>query len=304
MTENAVRPDPLSPEPVLLVGAVTWDVVDGERVPGGAVTYAARAATALGVRAYVLVAAGDDADLDAFAEHELAVVRLEQTMTLEHRFEAGIRHQRVLSRPHRGLHPSDMPSGWPRPRTMVLGTLLPDDIDAPAFLDLGVDETALIAQGMQRRIAADGTIEELDAPSEALRSAARSSVTLCLSSDETDRWPAGALADLAGRSRRVVRTLGAAGAEIRTRDGDDDRTLHIPALPATVVDATGAGDVFATALILAVRAGEDVAGRLAAACAAACVERRASAPLSARTELEARAGIAPGANDVRAQGDR
>ena len=80
MTENAVRTDPLSPEPVLLVGAVTWDVVDGERVPGGAVTYAARAATALGVRAYVLVAAGDDADLDAFAEHELAVVRLEQTM--------------------------------------------------------------------------------------------------------------------------------------------------------------------------------------------------------------------------------
>ncbi len=304
MTENAVRTDPLSPEPVLLVGAVTWDVVDGERVPGGAVTYAARAATALGVRAYVLVAAGDDADLDAFAEHELAVVRLEQTMTLEHRFEAGIRHQRVLSRPHRGLHPSDIPSDWPKPRTMVLGTLLPDDIDAPAFLDLAADETALIAQGMQRRVAADGTIEELDAPSEALRDAARSSVTLCLSSDETDRWPEGAVADLAGRSRRVVRTLGAAGAEIQTRDGDGDRTLRVPALPATVVDTTGAGDVFATALILAVRAGEDVAGRLAAACAAACVERRASAPLPARTELEARAGIAPGANDVRAQGDR
>lgn len=304
MTDNAASPDP-----VLIVGAVTWDIVDGERVPGGAVTYAARAATALGVRAYVLIAAGDDANLDAFAEHQLAVVRLEQTMTLEHRFEGSVaetsvRHQRVVSRPHRGLHPSDMPPGWPHPRTMVLGTLLPDDIDAPAFIELGADETALIAQGMQRRIAADGMIEELDVPSEALLDAARPSVTLCLSSQETDHWPAGALAGLAGRSRRIVRTLGAAGAEIRTRDGGDDRTLHIPALPATVVDATGAGDVFATALILAVRAGEDVAGRLAAACAAACVERRASAPLPARTELEARAGLTSGATDVRAQGDR
>ena len=304
MTENAVRDDSHSPDPVLLVGAVTWDVVDGQRVPGGAVTYAARAATALGIRAYVLVAAGDDADLDAFEGHELAVVRLEQTMTLEHRFEAsvfgaGIRHQRVVSRPHRGLHPSDIPSAWPPPRTMVLGTLLPDDIDAPAFLALGAQETALIAQGMQRSIAADGAIEELDAPSEALLDAARPDVTLCLSSDETDRWPAGALGHLAGRSRRIVRTLGAAGAEIRTRDGDDDRTLHIPALPATVVDTTGAGDVFATALILAVRAGEDVAGRLAAACAAAFVERRASAPLPARTELEARAGI-PRSGETRA----
>ena len=187
MTENASSPTSVLPAPVLLVGAVTWDVVGGERVPGGAVTYAARAATALGIRAYALVAAGDDANLDAFAEHELAVVRLEQTMTLEHRFEASVRSQRVVSRPHRGLHPSDLPSNWPPPRTMVLGTLLSDDIDTPAFLELGVEEAALIAQGMQRRVAADGAVEELDAPSEALLAAARSDVTLCLSSQETDR---------------------------------------------------------------------------------------------------------------------
>ena len=301
MTENAAQPDP-----VLIVGAVTWDLVDGQRVPGGAVTYAARAAAALGIRARILLTAGEDADLAAFAGHELAVVRVEQTMTLEHRFRDGARHQRVIARPHRPLHPADLPAPWPRPRTLVLGTLLPDDIDVPAFLALGAEETAVIAQGLQRSVGPDGAIVERDAPSEALLDTARPAATLCLSAEETDRWTAhhpGALGDLVARCRRVVRTLGADGAEVRTRDGDAERILRIPALPAEVIDTTGAGDVFATALILAMRAGDQVAGRLAAACAAACVERRGSAPLPARAELLTRAGLVPADLDG-AQGDR
>ncbi|MEI6136506.1 MAG: PfkB family carbohydrate kinase [Chloroflexota bacterium] len=287
--------DDVSPDPVLLVGAVTWDVVDGERRPGGAVTYAARAATALGVRAYVLAAADADADLEAFAAHELAVVRLEPTMTLEHRFEHGERRQRVAARPDRPLWPGDLPEGWPSSfRTVVLWPLLPDDIDVAGFLEaFPARETALLAQGLQRRVASDGTIEQQAYPTAATRDAVRPGVTLCFSAEETAGWPAIELDRFVARSKRVVRTLGADGAEIRTIAG----TRHVPALEASVVDTTGAGDVFATALILAVRAGEDVAGRLAAACAAACVERPGSAPLPARTELETRAGLTPSTGD-------
>ena len=299
MTENDARP-----EPVLIVGAVTWDVVQGasrlQRVPGGSATFAARTATALGVQAHVLILAGDDANLDAFAGHHLTVARAERTMTLEHRFEDGRRHQRVLAHPGRTLRPSDLPSHWPPSYTMIIGPLVPDDMDVMAFLDLpGPDETAVIAQGIQRRISHDGTMHDLDVVSAGLFHAARPNVALCLSAEETDRWPDGSLEVLVRRAVRVVRTLGAEGAEIRTARG----THHIAPLPAEVVDTTGAGDVFATALILAMRAGEDVAGRLAAACAAACMERRGSAPLPARSELEARAGITPGASFV-AQGDR
>ena len=164
----------------------------------------------------------------------------------------------------------------------------------------------VIAQGLQRFVAPCGEIDDLDDPSVALLDAARPHVTICLSSEETDRWDArhpGALGDLLGLTRRIVRTLGADGADIQTRDGDADRTLHVPALPAEVIDTTGAGDVFATALILAMRAGDQVAGRLAAACAAACVERRGPAPLPARTELLSRAGLVP-ADLPGAQGDR
>ena len=133
---------------------------------------------------------------------------------------------------------------------------------------------------MQRRIAADGTIEDLDAPSEALRDAARPDVTVCLSSDETDRWPAGALGHLVGRSRRIVRTLGAAGAEIRTRDGDEERTLHIPALPATVVDTTGAGDLYAAGFLYGLTNGYDMAraGRVGAIAAAEIISHVGARP--------------------------
>lgn len=313
MPENAVQHHPTSPDPVLIVGAVTWDVVNGERVPGGAATYAARTATALGVRAYILVAAGEDAGLAAFADHELAVVPVEQTMMLEHRFHDGTRQQRVLARPERPLRPSDRPAHWPAPRTMILGPLLPDDIDVAAFLDLdSPEETAVIAQGLQRTVGSDGTIEHLERPSAALLDAARPGVTICLSAEETARWSSDAVDSLVARSRRVVRTLGAGGAEIRTRVAGMDgveRVRQVPALDAAVVDTTGAGDVFATALILAMRTGDEVAERLAAACAAACVERHGSASLPARAELEDRAGITPDSRSDRsgrdgAQGDR
>ncbi|MGE3856251.1 MAG: carbohydrate kinase family protein [Dehalococcoidia bacterium] len=284
MPESAVPSDP-----VLLVGAVTWDIVGGERRPGGAVTYAARVAGALGIRARVLVAAGTEADLDAFAGHELAVVRVEQTMTLEHRTVDGRRHQRVLARPDRPLAVTDLPEAWRHPRTIVLGTLLPGGIEAPDFLDLRAEECGVIAQGLQRVVAPDGAIAEATAPTDALLAVARPDVTLLLSDDDVTGWSAGDLEAVAARCRRFVRTRGARGAEIRDRDG----VRRVEAVAAQPVDTTGAGDVFATALILAMRAGDDVAGRLAAACAAACVERPGSAPLPARAELITRAGLVP-----------
>lgn len=280
--------------PLLIVGPVTWDRFGTRRVPGGAAAYSARTAAALGLRAYVLTTAGADADLDALAGHELAVVPSKRTLTFAHHSAGGARRLRVLAAPDRPLTAADIPAGWPPPRTLILGPLLPDDVDVASFLDaLAPGETALLAQGLQRTVTADGAVAERAGPAPALLAAARDTITLFLSAEETAGWAPGALDTLAARARRLVRTLGAEGAEVRTRDG----VTRAAALPAAAVDATGAGDVFAAAFILAVRAGEDTAGRLAAACAAASVERRGPAPLPARAEIEARmaaAAAAPG----------
>jgi sugar/nucleoside kinase (ribokinase family) len=57
---------------------------------------------------------------------------------------------------------------------------------------------------------------------------------------------------------------------------------------ADPVDTTGAGDVFATAFILALGEGEATAARLAAAYAAAKVEVVGPAPLPDRSTIERR----------------
>lgn len=68
----------------------------------------------------------------------------------------------------------------------------------------------------------------------------------------------------------VVVTHGAAGADLFV----DGRTHHVSACPADEVDPTGAGDVFATAFLIALAQGQDplAAARHGAACAAVVVE--------------------------------
>ena len=73
--------------------------------------------------------------------------------------------------------------------------------------------------------------------------------------------------------------------------------IEVPACAADVVDTTGAGDVFATAFILAMsKLGLDDAGagRLASAYAAASVERIGPVPLPPLGEIEARARMDAG----------
>lgn len=69
------RPDqqysPCSAPAITIVGNVTIDIVDGKRVLGGAVSYAAAVAAAWGQRACIVTAAADDAPLGATFEASL-----------------------------------------------------------------------------------------------------------------------------------------------------------------------------------------------------------------------------------------
>ncbi|MEX2373620.1 MAG: carbohydrate kinase family protein, partial [Dehalococcoidia bacterium] len=194
--------------------------------------------------------------------------------------------------------------GWPEPVTQIQGPLLPDDIDVGDFLDAYPGaEVALLAQGLQRAVLPDGGIAHRAQPASVLLDAARPNVTIFLAAEETVLWPAAALTHLVARAGRVVVTEGERGAVLIDRSG----SRRLPVAAAQPVDATGAGDVFAAAFILAWRAGEQYAGRLAAACAAASVEVRGPAPLPSRAAIEARlpalpAGDVPGGGESASDG--
>jgi len=288
--EQSVEQSLAASSPVWVVGTVTRDLFGATGFPGGAASYIARTCEALGVPASVLIAAGADASLEALEHVAPGALEVVAAQTQTFRHEQDAQGERVLlfaQGTGHTLAPSDVPASWEDPATLLLAPLMPEDIDVLEFIDAyPAAEVGLLAQGLQRAVLPDGqqTIANRAQPSVVLLDAARPNVTVFLSRQETRLWAVGTIEHLAARCARVVVTDGERGATVYTRTGRST----VPAVPAQPVDTTGAGDVFAAAYILGLRAGEQVAGRLAAACAAVAVEVVGPALLPPRAVIESR----------------
>ena len=130
-------------------------------------------------------------------------------------------------------------------------------------------------------------MEEQAHPSDLLMSVISRDSSVFLSDAETRGWSREEFDAVVARSARLVVTHGREGASIH-RDGT---VLRIPPFAAEVVDTTGAGDVFATAFVIALHRldlGEREAGLLASAYAAASVETAGPTPLPPLSEVERR----------------
>ena len=269
----------------MIVGALTIDVFPGRTATGGAVAYAARATAAFGERAGILTVAAANADLTPLATHDVRAVASDTTLSFAHSHVDDHRELRLLSRPSRRLSLAHLPRAWRRPEVLILAPLLDDDIDLLSFAALeGVRHRALLAQGLQRAVGQSSAITMATTPSDALFHPLTRVFNVFLSDQDIADWPAEALDRVARHVRRLVVTRGSAGADIH----DGGPVTHVDATPATVIDTTGAGDVFATALILAEEAGDADAARLASAYAAACVALPGASPLPPRAVVERR----------------
>ncbi len=367
---------------VVIVGAVTRDVFDDREATGGAVTYAARVASAFGIRACVLTtgsradAARLTSDLSVrpepvegrsdspvrpepvegrlpegrgstgsprtetegsprtetedsprtevggsgraaereraltvegragstFGGHEVRWIGSTATLTYRHRFASGARELTLLDRPDRALTAGDLPPEWVDAEVLVLAPLLPDDVDLPSFRMLsGTRERALIAQGLLREATLDEPVRMAEGYPYALFGATSPETSVFLSDEDIAGWPRAAMEAVWSSSRRVVVTRGARGAEVRS----GLQRYHVQATPTArpVVDTTGAGDVFATALILALAGGssEEEAARLASIYAAANIELPGASPLPPLEEARHRLAMSEAAQPGRVQ---
>lgn len=237
------------------VGHVTNDRLASGLAAGGSALYAALAARALGAEARVLTSHGPDFVggplLDGIA---IDVVPAARTTTFENVYDAaGRRRARV---------------------TATAAHLGRPDVDADlVFVCPVVDEVDPIpgaAVGLQGWLRAvdDGGLARPRPLGDAARFAGCRAAFVSeedLAADDEPR----AVAALRAHVPLVVVTRGAAGADIHHGDG----VHHVPAAPADVVDPTGAGDVFATAFLIALRRGETIttAGTYAARAAAVVI---------------------------------
>jgi sugar/nucleoside kinase (ribokinase family) len=277
-----------SPPQMLAIGPYATDVIADERRQGGAVAYAARAARSFGMTLAILTIGDPDSLPSAFDGHDVTVVP-DNTLTFEHTNQGDDRELTVVSQPSRALDASDLPEGWAKAETVMLMPLVPQD-DCKSFADIASDgRRALLGQGLQRALTSSSRVIDRSRPSADLVRTFSRNVTVFLSEQETSAWTYEEMTLAIGRNARVVITRGAAGSDIY---GGGHDPIHIDATPAEPVDTNGAGDVFATAFMIALARGDDdeTAGRLASAYAAASVENVGAAELPPLTAIEARIG--------------
>jgi 1D-myo-inositol 3-kinase len=244
------------------IGHVTNDRLAAGHAPGGSALYGALTAAHLGARARAVTAAAPDfvgAALLATAGVTLEVRPSPQTTSFENRYDdRGERRARVLALAAPLLDPV-------LDADVVLACPVAGEVAASALVRPPGGILAAGLQGWLRRIGPDGEVGrtlDLDAAVFAACDA------LFVSVEDLGPGAPRLVPVLAGAAPILVVTDGARGARLWVAGA----AHRVPACPAVEIDPTGAGDVFAAAFLLALRAGEaPLAAAGFAACAASIV---------------------------------
>lgn len=272
---------------VVVVGHLTLDQTPRGPRPGGAAYYATITAHRQGLRVGLLTSFGPDFPRDALPP-DVSVVTVPSVRTTTFRIGAGrltegrrVRELAILARAT-DLEPDALPEAW---RDVGLGVLCPVAGEVDPALAAAFPETSLVAlpQGWMRARGAGGVVspqpwEDADLVLPHVQAVVVSLEDIEPFQKEALEWfqrvPVGAV------------TRGAEGAILFV---NGDRYGVEPDV-AVEKDETGAGDVFATALLIAYNRDGNAwdAAAVAACCAAASVEGEGVAAIPDRAALEAR----------------
>jgi sugar/nucleoside kinase (ribokinase family) len=267
----------------LMLGHITSDLLpDGSTIPGGTSLYAARTAQRLGRRPGI-VSAKATLPADWPNDVPVATVSHSNAPIFENRYTPNGRIQ-FLHGDAQPLAASDIPTAWRSAPIVHLGPILAETpltlVDA--FPDALIGMTP---QGMMRRWATPFPCQIEYIPFEPAAALLRRVDILVMSIEDVhgDRSVAERYAEHCGI---VALTYGARGADIFIAGNP----IQIPAFPAVEVDPTGAGDVFAAALMVRYHETRDaiVAGYFAAVVAAASVEGLGISAIPDRGTIETR----------------
>lgn len=226
----------------LLIGNITQDITPNGLVMGGTATYSAITAHRLGWRVGVVSRVGPDVDIAGrLPGIEVHAVPSACTTTYENVYHGNVRTQwvRAIADP---LTLDDVPLAWRRASIVHLGPLTQEFEPelARAFPGVLVGATP---QGWLRQWDAQGRVsaKPLPRPHEQLRG-----IQALVFSPEDVAHDTAAMMELVQAVPLAVITHAQEGAVVYTADGP----RALPARPATVVDPTGAGDVFAAAFFI------------------------------------------------------
>jgi len=263
------------------IGHVTLDRFGDVVRPGGAALYAAVTAHRLGLSAGILTSHGDDFPLELIPSRiEVVSVAAEATTRFEHTAHGERRTMRVLLAAG-PLTAADVPEDWREAPLVLLAPVL-GEVDPNVTTAFTNATLAAAAQGWMRGLSADGAVGPVPWPSPEFL---LTDLQAVFASAEDVVGQEAAVLEWVQRVPIAAVTAGREGALLYV----NGERYEIPPRPATEVDATGAGDVFATAFLIRYQLdGDPWEAAAAAACAASLsVEGEGWAGIPDRGALQA-----------------
>lgn len=244
------------------VGHVTLDRFDDATRPGGAALYAAVTAHRLGLSAALLTSHGEDFPLDLVPSPiEVVSLPAPRTTVFEHHAAPPPRSMRVRAAA-RPISASDVPEDWRDARIILLAPVL-NEVDPLVATVFSGGAMGAAVQGYLRGLDTDGRVVPAAwSPPAPLLAHVQA---LFLSREDVGDDP-GRAVEWFQRVPVGVLTAGREGAQLFV----NGESYRVAPYPVDEVDATGAGDVFAAAFMVAYeRDGDPWRAAAAAACAAA-----------------------------------
>ena len=273
----------------LAIGVLTYDVTPepgnphGRVRPGGAATFSALCAQALGLNVAVVASAAADYPVQSVLPGiQVSVVESGFTTFFQNVYGRDGERTQVLGARSSTITRSDIPAAWLDAPIVFLGPLVrevsPDAVNW--FPQAAVGATV---QGWLRRWDDYGRVTEQSGPPPDLANGYR---LLAGSTTEFHESVSGEMAGWLGSTDVLGVTDGSNGSRIYAGGAP----LHVPAYAADELDPTGAGDIWgASCLVRLAEGAEPVeAARFANAAASLSVEREGLSGVPTRSEIEAR----------------
>jgi len=272
----------------LCIGHCCHDRVGGKNILGGTASYSALVARQLGLRAGILSSVGADFGFQGvFEKNDIRFWNkpAAATTVFENIYLDGRRIQ-YLHECAETLFVEDVPAEC-LPAPVVLFCPIAGEVDFSIFQKFPRALKGATIQGWLRQWDEKGRVSPKEMDWSQLAAA-----DVVIMSDADMQGFESAIPAIASFVKVLVMTQGASGAQVFF----ENQQLHYPAFPVEEVDATGAGDVFATAFLAKYSETHDIAQAAGFAhCAASfVVEGVGIGNLASLTEIEERFAKYPG----------
>ena len=249
---------------LLCIGHCCHDIHENGTILGGTTSYASQVAKALGYNSVVFSSVGRDFRFfDAFKRNGIPFYYTlgEETTKFENVYTSNGRTQYLLSRA-KDIKVEDIPKAYKKVPMVLIGPIA-DEVDFGCIEYFQQSLVGVTIQGFLRRWNEEGRVYP-----KVLEWSRLKGVDIAFLSDEDITGMEEALDSIKAYCRMVVVTHGGRGTTVYF----EDKAYFKPSFPVHEVDATGAGDVFATAYLLSFNKTRDIYSSLVYAhCAASFI---------------------------------